>query len=206
MFCLEVQQEQCFRFLQGYKRQRGIMPTVQEIANAVTNNSRSEAQKLLDQLENHGYIRRERERGRVLPRSIQLGIPLLGTIAAGAVGESFTDCEPVLLTDVPDRYKKPECYALRVLGDSMIDSHICSGDLVILQTVTDVQALKPGSIVAARVEGEGATLKHFRRMGSDVRLIPANVDFSEIAADAVRVQIQGAVVEVCRTYQPFVFY
>ena len=88
------------------------------------------------------------------------GVFLLGTIAAGGVVESFTEHEPERL-DVPEKLQKSGNYALRVVGDSMIDAHICPNDIVILRPETDPQRLKPGSIVAARVEGEGVTLKHF---------------------------------------------
>ncbi len=83
--------------------------------------------------------------------------------------ESFTDHQPELLLDLPQKFKKPGNYALRVIGDSMINAHILPEDIVILRPEVDPQQLKAGSIVAARVEGEGVTLKHFYQKETRLR-------------------------------------
>ena len=132
------------------------------------------------------------------------GVYLLGTIAAGGVVESFTeqftDYEPEEL-DVPDKFRKSGNYALRVIGDSMIDAHICPNDIVILRPESDPQRLKPGSIVAARVEGEGVTLKHFYQKGNHITLMPANPNYPPIEIeDASRVKVQGVLVGMFRDF------
>jgi repressor LexA len=86
------------------------------------------------------------------------------------------------------------------MGDSMIGACICDGDIVILRQEKDVQSLRPGSIVAARVEGEGVTLKHFYQKGSQVTLQPANPAYKARQEHADRVQIQGVLVGVIRQY------
>ena len=43
-----------------------------------------------------------------------------------------------------------DIFALEVRGNSMIDDHICDGDLILLERVTDV---RDGDIVVALVAG-----------------------------------------------------
>ena len=59
------------------------------------------------------------------------------------------------------RHGRPDVFALRVRGDSMIDAHIMDGDLVLVRGRTRRAA---GDIVAAMVDGE-ATVKRFARDG-----------------------------------------
>ena len=165
--------------------------------------SNSPIQSLLDQLERQGWIERERGKSRTvrLRQSTALSpeIDLCGTIAAGGVVELFPETAIAALP-FPVFLQRSDHYALRVLGDSMMDVHICSGDYVILRPVHDVQTLRSGSIVAARVEGEGTTLKHFHLEGNRVVLQPANRNFQPIEIAAEQVQVQGVLVSVWRQY------
>ncbi len=68
------------------------------------------------------------------------------------------------------------------------------------RTINDARALKPGSIVAAHVEGEGTPLKHFYLKAGRAILKPANDQFPDIEKDATRIQIQGVLVGVWREY------
>lgn len=193
-----------FNWLVEFNREHGHSPTIRQMVEAMGLKSNSPIQNRLQRLKDKGYI--AWEKGRM--RTVQIlydpdqykGVYLLGTIAAGGVVESFTDHEPELL-DVPEKLRHSDNYALRVIGDSMIDAHICPNDIVILRPETDPQQLKPGSIVAARVEGEGVTLKHFYQKGNHITLMPANPNYRPIEVDdAARVQIQGVLVGMVRDY------
>ncbi|MCL6435320.1 MAG: transcriptional repressor LexA [Leptolyngbyaceae cyanobacterium HOT.MB2.61] len=197
-------EKELFDWIVEYNREHGHAPTIRQMVDAMGLKSNSPIQNRLQKLKEKGYIAWEKGRMRTVQilRSFDQGegVYVLGTIAAGGVVESFTDHEPEFL-DVPAKLRKPGNYALRVIGDSMIDAHICPNDIVILRPETDPQKLKPGSIVAARVEGEGVTLKHFYQKGSHVRLMPANPNYQPIEVeDASRVQIQGVLVGVFRDY------
>jgi repressor LexA len=203
MSALTDRERQLLDFLASYIHQHGFSPSVRLMREAMGYRSNSPIQVNLDRLEQKGVIYRERGKARTV-RLLQVDAPpegvfLKGTIAAGGVVESFPvqSTEPLQL---PDPFNKPGNYVLEVIGDSMIESHICSGDYVILRPVSDVQALKPGSIVAARVEGEGTTLKHFYLQGDRAFLKPANANFKTHEEDASRVQIQGVLVGVWRHY------
>ncbi|MDX2244902.1 MAG: transcriptional repressor LexA [Leptolyngbyaceae cyanobacterium bins.302] len=203
MSALTHRERQLLNFLKSYIQENGFSPSVRLIREAMGYRSNSPVQVYLDRLEQKGAIYREKGKARTVrlhPAFEQPeGVFLKGTIAAGGVVESFPEqsSEPIQL---PERFNKPGNYALEVMGDSMIESHICSGDYVILRPVADVQTLKPGSIVAARVEGEGTTLKHFYLKEGRAFLKPANSNFRTFETDATRVQVQGVLVGVWREY------
>jgi repressor LexA len=193
-----------FDWIVEFHGEHGHSPTIRQMVEAMGLKSNSPIQNRLQRLKEKGYIAWEKGRMRTVqilyPPKQYEGVYLLGTIAAGGVVESFTDHEPEPL-DVPANLNKPGNYALRVIGDSMIDAHICSDDIVILRRETDPQRLKPGSIVAARVEGEGVTLKHFYQKDNHVTLMPANPNYPPIEVDdASRVEVQGVLVGMVRSF------
>jgi repressor LexA len=93
----------------------------------------------------------------------------------------------------------PDTFALEVRGDSMIEDHICSGDLILLEKVSEV---RDGDIVVALVSNTETTLKRFYREAEDkVRLQPANSSLKPIIVSAGDVQIQGRLLAVLRKYK-----
>jgi repressor LexA len=85
-----------------------------------------------------------------------------------------------------------ETFMLRVKGDSMIDAAICDGDWVVIRSQKNANN---GEIVAALLDDE-ATVKTFKKTGSQVWLLPHNQDYSPI--DGTHAQIMGIVVAVLR--------
>jgi repressor LexA len=117
-------------------------------------------------------------------------IKLLGRIAAGAPLE-VVECEETV--PVPrfllGRVHPDRCYALRVRGDSMIDEHICDGDIALIENRTDA---RDGEIVVALlVEENQATLKRLYRRGMNVELHPANSELQPLTVSASKVRVQG---------------
>lgn len=119
-------------------------------------------------------------------------VPLVGRIAAGG---------PILAEQaVEDVFALPkqltgegELFMLTVSGDSMIDAAICDGDWVVVRAQ---QTANNGDIVAALLDGE-ATVKTFKRTGTEVWLLPQNPNYSPI--DGREAQIMGKVVSVLRS-------
>jgi repressor LexA len=70
-----------------------------------------------------------------------------------------------------------------------------------MQPVKNSVEVKNGTIVAARVEGQGTTLKRYHRQGESVTLQAANPKYKPIEAEAHLVQLQGVLVGVWRGYQ-----
>lgn len=97
-------------------------------------------------------------------------IPLLGEIAAGYLSDPSTEVESFEMESL-DATKH---FALRVSGDSMVNAGILNGVVATFEKVSDGYEPKPGTIVAAYVEGFGTTLKKFYRQGCQVILKAAN--------------------------------
>src|ERR1019366_1101476 len=116
-----------------------------------------------------------------------LEVPVLGTIAAGQPVETYTDPATVSFADFVGQ---KDTYALRVRGNSMIEDHICEGDMILVENPVEA---RNGDIVVALVRGTETTLKRFYREepGNIVRLQPANAAMSPIRVPAQDVQIQG---------------
>lgn len=104
--------------------------------------------------------------------------PIVGTIPAGYPALAFEDIEGY--ASIP--YKDAENYFfLRVSGESMINAGIQSGDLVLIRKQSSAEY---GQIVAARVNGDEATLKKYKPQGDTVLLLPKNPDFEPILVRA----------------------
>ena len=82
----------------------------------------------------------------------------------------------------------------------MVGAMIHDGDIVIMRPVPDPENIKNGTIVAARVEGEGNTLKYFHRNKGDITLKAANPDYKDINRTADQVMVQGKLIGMWRDY------
>lgn len=93
--------------------------------------------------------------------------PIVGSIPAGYPVLTLEDIEGY--ADIP--YSDEENYFfLRVSGDSM-EPKISTGDLVLIRKQNYADN---GQIVAARVNGDEATLKRYKQQGSTILLLPEN--------------------------------
>jgi repressor LexA len=114
---------------------------------------------------------------------------LLGRIAAGAPIDAIEDAEPLVIPRyLLGRVRPEKVYALRVKGDSMIDEHICDGDIALIENRTEA---RDGEIIVALIGGARATLKRLYRFGQEVELRPANSQLAPIRLPAAQVQVQG---------------
>jgi repressor LexA len=118
-------------------------------------------------------------------------VPIAGSIAAGAPIEAIEDTAESRI--FPAEMVPHDAFALKVRGQSMIDDHICDGDLVIVKPQAHVA---DGEIAVALLDDGSATLKRVFRESGRVRLQPANASMAPIYTDAVT--IQGRVVGVWR--------
>lgn len=123
-----------------------------------------------------------------------LSLPLAGRIAAGAAIEAIEDRQEVRLGDF--LRVQQDTYLLEVLGDSMINAHIQSGDFVVVRRD---QPPREGDIVVAILDDETATLKRFypQKDGSYI-LQPANDKMQPIYCD--QLEVRGVVTGVLRSY------
>ena len=130
-----------------------------------------------------------------------VGIPLLGTIAAGVPILAEENVDSMLSFPRSFLPKTGNMFALKVKGESMIEAGIFDGDIAVLKQVSDVNTeIKNGDIVAALLDGE-ATLKEFLRKKSHIELLPKNSSFkSIIVSGTANAAIIGLLVGVYRRY------
>ncbi len=82
-------------------------------------------------------------------------------------------------------FGKGEMFLLHASGDSMTGAGIDDGDLVLIRKQEEA---RPGDIVVAYVEGEGNTLKRYKKYGSTVFLHPENPKYTDIPLTDCRIQ------------------
>ncbi|NEQ33641.1 MAG: repressor LexA, partial [Leptolyngbya sp. SIO4C5] len=149
MEALTEAQQELYEWLVDYIRRNQHSPSIRQMMKAMGLRSPAPIQSRLDHLKTKGYIDWTEGKARTIRIVDEAkGVPILGAIAAGSLVETFTDTvERLDLAMLP---LKPQDFALRVRGDSMIDALIDEGDIVIMRPVEDPTAIKDGTIVAAR--------------------------------------------------------
>jgi repressor LexA len=195
----KVQQE-LYDWLVEYIRENQHAPSIRQMMIAMGLRSPAPIQSRLEHLRNKGYIQWAEGQARTIQilKNGASGIPVLGAIAAGGLVEPFVDETDRL--DINSFVQGSNHFALRVTGDSMIEDMIAEGDMVIMKPVANAKAVKNGTIVAARVDGQGTTLKHYHIQGDKVTLKPANAKYQPIQAKAAQVELQGTLVGIWRGY------
>ncbi len=193
-------QQELYDWLVEYIREHQHAPSIRQMMQAMNLKSPAPIQSRLEHLRNKGYIEWAEGKARTIKilKYAASGVPIFGTIAAGGLVEPFTDTREKL--DLSPFFHQSDYFALQVMGDSMIDDSIVEGDMAIMQPIKNSAEIKNGTIVAARVEGQGTTLKHYHRLGETIVLQPANADYQPIEASADRVELQGVLVGVWRGY------
>jgi repressor LexA len=195
----KVQQE-LYDWLVEYIRENQHAPSIRQMMMAMGLRSPAPIQSRLEHLRNKGFIQWAEGQARTIQilKHSTSGIPVLGSIAAGGLVEPFVD--EVERLDISSFFQGMNHFALRVTGDSMIEDMIAEGDMVIMEPVSNAKTVKNGTIVAARVDGQGTTLKHYHISGDKVTLKPANSKYKPIQAPAEQVELQGTLVGIWRGY------
>ena len=191
-------QNELYAWIKNYMREFQHSPSIRQMMQAMGLKSPAPIQSRLKHLQEKGYISWQEGKARTMQivDEISNGVPIMGSVAAGGLIETYSDVQENL--DVSDIFNKKDIFALTVNGDSMIDSFIADGDMVLMEPVDDPSRLRNGTVVSAMVPGLGTTLKHFFRDGSSVRLEAANTAYDPIEIDAEQVHIQGKLAAVWR--------
>ena len=195
---LTTAQQELYDWLVDFIGDHHHSPSIRQMMQAMGLRSPAPIQSRLRHLQQKGWIKWQEGQARTLQlieESIS-GVPVLGAIAAGGLVETFDDVQETL--DLNSVLQLKGLFALTVNGDSMIDSFIADGDMVLMEPVNDPFCLRNGTIVSAMVPGLGTTLKHFFRNGSLVRLEAANTAYEPIEIDAEQVHVQGKLAAVWR--------
>ena len=211
-------------FLTSFSKDNGYAPNIREIGDSISVSSTSLIDYYLNQLEEQGYIARDKH----IARSIRvlkplyadggniieaindmLRIPIMGRIVASeplpmpTSDLNYFDPESsveIARSRLPIRNKGDELYALEVDGVSMIDAMVNDGDIVIMKRATEASN---GEMVAVWLDDENSTtLKYFYKENGGIRLQPANPTMEPILVknpDSLR--IMGKVVMVIRQFK-----
>ena len=178
--------------------EKDMAPTEREIASKFKI-SPSTAHEHLESLRVKGYLKKVRGRARginILKSTTTLvRIPLLGTIAAGQPIEAIQDKETIA---VPKNKisASSDVYALRVVGNSMVDENINDGDIILVKQQGTAQN---GQKVVALIDNHEATLKSFYKERGQIRLQPANKTMQPLIFRNGRdIAIQGVVLDVIK--------
>ena len=191
-------QNELYEWIKDYMKDFKHSPSIRQMMEAMGLKSPAPIQSRLKHLQEKGYISWQEGKARTLQLVDEIidGIPIMGSIAAGGLIETFNDVHENF--DISDVFKKKDVFALTVNGDSMIDAFIADGDMVLMEPIMNVGSLKNGTIVSALVPGSGTTLKYFFRKGNEVILEAANPNYEPIKIDSEQVVIQGKLLAVWR--------
>lgn len=179
-------------YVNQFIHENGYSPSVREIGEAVGLRSTASVSYHLQQLQQRGFLQAPGAKGkkRALVTGVRPGqIPVVGVVTAGMPILAVENQEGTISWD-----GDPNCFALRVRGESMIGAGILDGDKVI---VRPQQSADDGQIVVARI-GDEATVKRLSRSQGKVWLLPENPAFEPI--DGSEAEIIGLVKGVYRKY------
>ena len=195
---LSYAQNELYVWIKSYIKDFQHSPSIRQMMDAMGLKSPAPIQSRLRHLQEKGYISWQEGKARTLQlvEEVLDGIPIMGSVAAGGLIETFSDVNENL--NIADIFKKKDVFALTVNGDSMIDACIADGDMVLMEPIKDYYSLKNGTIVTALVPGLGTTLKYFFKKGDKIFLEAANPSYKPIELNIDEVVFQGKLLAVWR--------
>ena len=191
-------QNELYSWIRDYMREFRHSPSIRQMMQAMGLKSPAPIQSRLKHLQEKGFISWQEGKARTLQivDEILEGVPIMGSVAAGGLIETFNDTNENL--DITDVLNKKNVFALTVNGDSMIDACIADGDMVLMEPINDSFSLRNGDIVSALVPGMGTTLKYFFKRGGKIFLEAANSNYDPIELNLNEVVFQGKLLAVWR--------
>jgi len=191
-------QSELLEWIKDYVKSFNHSPSIRQMMTAMGLKSPAPIQSRLKHLQDKGYISWQEGKARTLQliSKVSEGIPVLGSVAAGGLIESYAGFDEQL--DISDVLNKKDVFALTVNGDSMIDAFIADGDMVLMEPLKDSYSLRNGTIVSAMVPGLGTTLKYFYKRGEKIFLEAANPAYEPIVLNLDEVVFQGKLLAVWR--------
>ena len=193
-------QDQLLDWIKDYIKNFHHSPSIRQMMDGMGLKSPAPIQSRLKHLQEKGYISWQEGRARTLKlvNEISDAIPVLGSVAAGGLVESYQDVREEI--DFSEIIKRKGVFALTVNGDSMIDAYIADGDTVLMEPVLHQSSLRNGAIVSAMVPGLGTTLKYFFKKNDHIVLEAANQNYDSIKLGLNDVSIQGKLLAVWRKF------
>lgn len=197
---LTKRQAQILELIKVFIKDTGMPPTRAEIAQTLGFKSANAAEEHLKALAKKGVIKMKPGASRGIQlveeeEPEQLGLPLIGRVAAGSpiLAQEHVECHCKI---DPLMFKPAADFLLRVNGMSMKDIGIMDGDLL---AVHKTQVAENGQVVVARVDDD-VTVKRIEKAGRQVLLHAENDEFAPIKVDleTESFNIEGLAVGVIR--------
>ena len=191
-------QNELYGWIKYYMKNFQHSPSIRQMMQAMGLKSPAPIQSRLKHLQEKGYISWQEGKARTMQIVDEFieGVPIMGSVAAGGLIETFSDVNEEL--DISKVLKKKDIFALTVNGDSMIDACIAHGDMVLMEPIKDAYSLRNGTIVSAMVPGLGTTLKYFFKRENKIFLEAANPTYEPIELNLEDVVFQGKLLAVWR--------
>jgi repressor LexA len=197
---LTNRQQEILDLIKSNLEDNGLPPTRADIAKTLGFKSPNAAEQHLRAIEKKGFISilAGASRGIILNTDENLGIPVIGLVAAGGpilaqenIEKRIPQAQNILSNKID--------YFLRVKGDSMGDVGIYENDLI---GVNKENPVKVGSIVIARI-GEEVTVKTLESISSKQVVLKAeNSEYSNIEINPEKDEIvfEGTCVGLLRDF------
>ena len=192
---LTPRQQEILDFIKNTVEVLGAPPTRAEIASAFGFASPNAAEDHLKALAKKGAINLEPGSARGIRLVEQLGLPLIGSVAAGSPILAVENIQARYAFDAGMFHPRAD-FLLKVRGLSMIDAGILDGDLLAVHKTSQA---REGQIVVARLDDD-VTVKRFERRGAQIHLVAENPDFEPIVIRPGEVEfaIEGIAVGLIR--------
>ena len=167
---LRDKQSEILNFILHSIAESGRFPSFREIGSEFGLTSVATVAQHLNALVEKGQLIRDGRKLMPLPGLRRdLGVPILGRVAAGEPISAIENLEGHLSWD---DFGKDETFAVRVVGDSMINEGIIEGDFAIVQPS---DAARNGDLVVAYLgEDQEVTIKRYKKFKDRVELEAAN--------------------------------
>jgi repressor LexA len=195
---LTKRQQEILSFILRSIAGEGRFPSYREIGAHFGLTSPATVSQHLEALASKGVLKRH---GRYYAPSDSLrfdrGVPVVGRVAAGSPITAVENIEDHISWD---RIGGEGTFAVRVVGDSMIDEGIHEGDLAIVQPCEEVDS---GELIVAYVgEEQEATVKRYHRHRAGIELRPANSSYNptHFTLKDPHLRVGGKVVAILRRY------
>ncbi len=198
---LTKRQKEILDYVNKHVDENGYAPTLKEIGARFGLSSPATVYNHIELLIQKGYLKKTPHQGRGIElvdgdpvRTIE--VPVLGQISVARLIHATGAGETVNLP--PDFITRKAIYALRVLGNSMVNEQVCDGDLIILE---DRKTPEDGEMVLASLEDKKVFLRKHYFAGQRTRLQPTNPAGDSWLVDNERVRVQGVVAGLMRRYR-----
>ncbi|HPI38657.1 MAG TPA: transcriptional repressor LexA [Ignavibacteriaceae bacterium] len=193
-------QKKILEYIIERRVEKGIPPTLAEIAMHFNYKNRSTVQQHLKAIEKKGFVKRNESISRGIELTLEekffIPKPVLGEVAAGNPLTIYPDAIDTI--ELPTIARMPkDSFLLRVKGNSLKDAYIFNGDVVIVNPYVDV---KDGQIVVAILDDAAVVKRFFKRNGT-IELASENPEFSSILVNPSysKFKVVGVVVGIYRS-------